>query len=181
MGGLVTRSACHYGRVAGHRWLEQLSSLVFLGSPHHGAPLERAGNAFEGFLELSPYAAPLARLGSGRSAGITDLRFGNLIDEDWVTHDRRNHRDPRTPIPLPEHVACYAIAGTRGRRTGDVTDHLVGDGLVPVTSALGRHRDPRFALAFDGEHVVHECSHFDLLDSRAVFDQLVLWLRRDRD
>jgi hypothetical protein len=44
MGGLVARSACHYGAAAGHAWPRRLSRLVFLGTPHHGAPLERGGN-----------------------------------------------------------------------------------------------------------------------------------------
>src|SRR5581483_10403478 len=64
MGGLVIRSACHQARLAGHRWLERLSKLAFLGTPHHGAPLERAGNLFNILLEASPYSASLGRIGS---------------------------------------------------------------------------------------------------------------------
>jgi pimeloyl-ACP methyl ester carboxylesterase len=167
MGGLVARSACHYG--SDQRWMNRLSTLVFLGSPHHGAPLERAGNVLEGLLELSPYAAPLARLGSGRSAGITDLRFGNLLDEDWAAQHPRHRHDPRTPVPLPAHARCHAIAGTKNR--------LAGDGLVPVASALGQHADPAFALAFTASRVVENCSHFDLLDAPEVVEQMVTWLR----
>ncbi|HET8732517.1 MAG TPA: alpha/beta hydrolase, partial [Anaeromyxobacteraceae bacterium] len=44
MGGLVARSACSIGAESGHRWLALLRNLVCLGSPHHGAPLERYGN-----------------------------------------------------------------------------------------------------------------------------------------
>ena len=44
MGGLVSRSAFHYGRVSGHTWPNSLQKLVFLGTPHHGAPLEKGGN-----------------------------------------------------------------------------------------------------------------------------------------
>ncbi|HKI50078.1 MAG TPA: hypothetical protein VKA69_12170, partial [Desulfobacteria bacterium] len=55
MGGLVSRSACHYGKVAGHSWLDHLLKIVFLGTPHHGAPLERAGNWIDVILEISPY------------------------------------------------------------------------------------------------------------------------------
>lgn len=47
MGGLVTRSACHYAKQERHRWLGALSKIVFLGMPHHGAPLERLGNGLE--------------------------------------------------------------------------------------------------------------------------------------
>lgn len=63
MGGLVARSACHYAEAAGHHWRPKLDKLVCLGSPHHGAPLERGGNWFELLLNSTRYSAPLARLG----------------------------------------------------------------------------------------------------------------------
>ena len=88
MGGLVARSACHYGSLAGHAWRQPLRTIVFLGTPHHGAPAERGGNRFETLLEAAPYLAALGRLGKLRSAGITDLRHGNLVDEDWRERDR---------------------------------------------------------------------------------------------
>ncbi|MGE5116969.1 MAG: esterase/lipase family protein, partial [Betaproteobacteria bacterium] len=78
MGGLVARSALHDAAAAGRRWPARVSDLVFLGTPHHGAPLERVGNWVESVLGATPYAAPLARLGRLRSAGITDLRHGSL-------------------------------------------------------------------------------------------------------
>jgi pimeloyl-ACP methyl ester carboxylesterase len=177
MGGLVARSACHHARLAGQRWLDRVSKLIFLGTPHHGAPLERIGNGLDSVLEISPYVAPLARIAGNRSAGIADLRFGSLVDEDWAGRDRRQSDDPRTPVPLPAGIACYTIAATRGRRRGDLKDRVLGDGLVP--SALGHHRDPRFALGFPPDHqrVVYGCDHFDLLDAPAVYDQLAAWLR----
>ena len=88
MGGLLARSALYYGTQAGHRWPARLDDLVFLGTPHHGAPLERAGHWVDLVLGATPYAAPFARLGQVRSAGITDLRHGNLMDGDWV--DRKS-------------------------------------------------------------------------------------------
>lgn len=57
MGGLVTRSACHYGALAGHAWLRRLHTIVFLGTPHHGAPLERVGNWVNVMLGANPYTA----------------------------------------------------------------------------------------------------------------------------
>jgi len=60
MGGLVARSAYHYGLAANHAWCRKLRKLVFLGTPHHGVPLERAGHHVDLFLEKTPYSAPLA-------------------------------------------------------------------------------------------------------------------------
>src|SRR5262249_13351522 len=55
MGGLVARSACHAGDEAGHTWRGRLRALITIGSPHHGAPLERGGHGLDRALEISPY------------------------------------------------------------------------------------------------------------------------------
>jgi pimeloyl-ACP methyl ester carboxylesterase len=169
MGGLIVRSACHMGG----RFLEKLRKLVFLGTPHHGAPLERGGSWVDLLLGVSSYSAPLARLGKLRSAGVTDLRYGNVRDDDWEGRDRFAHdQDQRIPTPLPAGVACYAAAATTaGTETG-------GDGLVPLTSALGRHAIPERTLAFPPERqrIFLRTNHLDLLSSREVYETLRGWL-----
>ena len=177
MGGLVARSAQHYGALAGRPWTRLLRNLVFLGTPHHGAPLERGGHRLHRFVEQTPYAAPLARLGRIRSAGITDLRWGNLLDEDWDGRDRFAHGvDRRWPVPLPDGVRCFTVAATRGTWA----DGVLGDGLVPVASALGRHADSRHALRFPPSHahVAHGTGHFELLDRVDLADLIASWLAR---
>lgn len=179
MGGLVARSACHYGAADGHAWPRALRKLVFLGTPHHGAPLERGGNWVDVILGATPYAAPFARLGKVRSAGITDLRYGNVLDEDWKGRDRfARARDTRKPVPLPDDVQCFGMAATTGNKPGDLRDRLLGDGLVPVASALGRHEDPRRTLSFpeSRQWIGYGMSHLDLLGRSEVSEQLVRWL-----
>ena len=83
MGGLVARSACHYAERDGLRWTAALRHVVCLGSPHLGAPLERAAARGSHWLAKLPEAAPLARLLTARSAGVKDLRYGACLDEDW--------------------------------------------------------------------------------------------------
>jgi hypothetical protein len=57
------------------------------------------------------------RLGKIRSAGVTDLRFGNVLDEHWQGRNRFEHRhDTRCPLPLPSGMECYARAGTPATR-----------------------------------------------------------------
>ncbi len=179
MGGLVARSAIHYATQAGQDWPRHLSKLVCLGSPHHGAPLERGGNWFHVITDASSYTAPFSRLGKIRSAGITDLRHGSLLDEDWNGKDRFAHGValPQA-LALPAGVACYAVAATISRENGGRNGRLAGDGLVPLASALGRHDDPRRQLAFaaDRQAVVHRTHHMELLSSPEVYRTLLGWL-----
>jgi len=130
-------------------------------------------------LEISPYSAPFARLGKIRSSGVTDLRYGNVVDEDWKGLDQfKMSKDPRTPVPLPAGVLCYAIAGTTCKEAGKLGDDLIGDGLVTVNSALGRHKNPRFRLLFPEAHqwVGREANHLDLLNHEDVYETLKKWL-----
>jgi hypothetical protein len=183
MGGLVARSACYYGREAQHRWLALLRHMIFLGTPHHGAPLERHGNWLGAVLGRSALTAPFARLGEMRSAGITDLRYGNLLDEDWHGRGRFEHSgDLRRKLPLPRGVRCYTIAGTTGRRTGDLRDRLLGDGLVPLDTALGRHSDPARTLAFPKtrQSIAFGVHHLDLLNRTEVYETMLAWLSDKR-
>jgi hypothetical protein len=179
MGGLLARSACHHAQMQQQAWLGSLTKLVFLGTPHHGAPLERGGRWIDVLLGLSPYVAPFARLGKARSAGITDLRFGNLQDADWQGRDRHEqHRDDRQPTPLPVGVASYLLAATTADKPGRLHHALIGDGLVPLASALGEHRDASLALTVPRGHryVVPGCGHLDLLCHEEVQAQLIRWL-----
>ncbi len=180
MGGLVARSACYYAEShapsAARAWRGKLTKLICIGTPHHGAPLERGGNWLGVLLGVSRYSKPLARLAKLRSAGVTDLRFGNVIDEHWMGSDRfALGTDTRSALPLPANVACYALAGTTSL---EGASNAFGDGMVPVESALGTHREPHLTLAFPeaNRFTVHGVSHLDLLSRPEVYAQLRAWL-----
>jgi hypothetical protein len=192
MGGLLARSAVHQAARADMTWPKHVRHLVFLGTPHHGAPLERGGNWLHRGLGISSYAAPFTRLSGSRSAGITDLRHCNLLDEDWA-ESRFAQRDTRGVVALPAGVACYAVAGTLGpAQDGDETARFpgraaaarllgsdwLGDGLVPLASALGRHARPTRDLHIPASHlwIGRGLHHLDLLASKAVYRQLRRWL-----
>ena len=183
MGGLVARSACAQAGAPGtppSRWLPLLRHLVFLGTPHHGAPLERAGHWVDALLGSTPYSRPFARLAQLRSAGITDLRYGHVLDSDWVGRDRfRKTPDQRTPVPLPAGVACSAVAAAVAPRRSPAADRLVGDGLVPLRSALGIHDDAERTLDFPKQRqaVFYRLGHLALLGDKGVARQVEQWLQ----
>jgi len=133
MGGLVARSACHAAETEGRSWRKKLRTLVTLGTPHLGAPLERGGALVDAILPISSYSAPLLPLAKIRSAGITDMRYG--ID-----------------LPLPEGVACHAIAAAN-------------DLLVPVASAHGPFPEAHCSI-------IPNIGHLDLLSSLEAYDTI---------
>ena len=79
MGGLVVRDALARAIEAKAAWLPALDAVACLGSPHHGAPLERIVAALTSTLSRIPLpgAAIPAALLSLRSAGIRDLAHGD--------------------------------------------------------------------------------------------------------
>ena len=170
MGGLVARSACHHAESRRHAWPKHLRKLVFLGTPHHGSPLERGGHGLDYLMSLSPYSAPLTRLGKSRSAGIRDLRHGSIA------------RGTHGPVPLPMGVKCYAAAAMLGSHRSVVAERLVGDGLVPLDSALGRHTDRTHSLRIpkSRQWIGSQMGHLELLSRPEVYRQLESWLREDR-
>ncbi|HMM34377.1 MAG TPA: alpha/beta hydrolase [Thermoanaerobaculia bacterium] len=179
MGGLVVRSALAAGARAGLAWPALVRAVVSLGTPPHGPPAERLAALAQAALGVSPYARPFARLGKVRSAGITDLRHGNVLDDDWAGHDRfARHGDARVPVPLPRGVAFFAVAGTTSSVPGALGTRIAGDGLVPVASALGHHRDPERTLAFAPGRtwIAPGTGHLALLASRAVYERIRQWL-----
>lgn len=167
MGGLVARSAC--AQAAGSRWLQQVKQIIVLGSPHHGAPLERGGFHLDQILGLSPYLSPFAKIGKTRSAGIQDLRHGRILPGD-----------PR-PVPLPSRIPCFAMAARLDPVDHERANQFIGDGLVPLASALGDHPDPAWQLGIPAarRQIMRDRGHLELLWDEQVGATLVRWLVRE--
>lgn len=166
MGGLVIRSAI--AQAGRRRWLKRLQCLITLGTPHQGAPLERGGQQVQQLLNVSAYSRPLALLAARRSAGIRDLRHASLIEAD---------AGKASVLPLPEGVACYAVAATTSKKPSGSPARWLGDGLVPVASALGQHRSPARRLAFTDTALFSGLGHLALQTDAAVLKQLQDWLK----
>lgn len=180
MGGLVARSALFYGKAQGFDWINQVGNLMTLGSPHHGASLERIGNFVQEIIAKLPFAGSLAKLGDLRSAGIIDLRHGSVRDEDWKPLDTRSVLPPefRHPARLPLHVRSYLIAATlvEGHYDSKATS-LLGDGLVNIASALGEDSDTHTLLVPEQHKAIfYGVSHYNLLYNDRVHQQIIQWL-----
>ncbi len=182
MGGLVIRSACWYAQQAGNRWLSRLARVVCLGTPHHGSAVAKAGHGLTAAMQGLPYTRPLA-FGRRRSAGIKDLRHGDLLDEDWRDHHPDAMRpDTRRPVPLLPDVEYYFAAATLGRHQHDPLGHILGDLLVRLDSATGSHSEDLRRLDIKPENcaVFHATNHFDLLDDERVQRQILDWFGAPR-
>jgi hypothetical protein len=158
MGGLVIRAACGVVTGAPTRWNTLVTNVVTLGSPHLGAPLERAVHAGAAVLGVLPESAPFGRILDYRSVGILDLRAG-------LAGDVRN---------LPQ-ARYHLVAATLATSHRHPVSEVLGDLLVRYPSATGRPR--RGPAMFPGADVLHvRGDHFDLLNHPDVHDALKRWL-----
>jgi pimeloyl-ACP methyl ester carboxylesterase len=179
MGGLVARSACHYGELDGARWVSDLRHVFCLGSPHLGAPLEKAANLAGWALNRVPEMRPLAKLVNGRSVGIKDLRFGSCAEEDWCDCEPDEFlRDRCREVPFVEHANYYFIGATLSRSPEHPLGSLVGDLLVRLPSASGAGRRRKIPFPIDNGLHLGGLTHFDLLNHPAVYAQLCEWIKR---
>jgi hypothetical protein len=178
MGGLVMRSGCAEGERRGLGWVGRVRHCVYLGTPHDGAPLERATGLAAWTLRRVPETRALASALERRSAGIRDLGHGYLRDEDWSGHDpERPWVDAGTPLPLLASARHHAIAATLGPTPHHLSSRLLGDALVLHPSALGRgRRGVSLPLADEDCHHLGGHHHFALLDHPAVYERLCSWL-----
>jgi pimeloyl-ACP methyl ester carboxylesterase len=170
MGGLVARSACHVGHREAAGWVPLVSDVVTLGSPHHGAPLERVANRTALALRRAPESHPLAGLVDRRSAGIKDLRFGYLTDLTWQGLPPAATCDESDDVPLLPTSRHHFVAGTVCRRADGWIADLVGDLMVLPHSATGRsstlHRRP---FPVEAGHRVGGVNHRALLGHPDVY------------
>jgi pimeloyl-ACP methyl ester carboxylesterase len=178
MGGLVARSACHYGQQDQRGWTEAVDHVFCLGSPHLGADLEKGTNVLGWALGRLPETRALGSLLNARSVGIKDLRFGSCVDEDWRGCDADEFmRDRCQEVPFLLGANYYFIAASVSEGP---MGSILGDLLVGVASASGRGRGNGRHIPFEVDNGLEltGLSHFDLLNHPAVYDQLRTWITR---
>lgn len=183
MGGLVTRSACHYGMEADHAWTDRLARVFLLGVPTHGTSFEQLAHVAAFTLDSiwNPWTKIVGKAMNLRSAGIKDLRHGFVLDEDWRNRDVDKLRlaAPRRPHAVPS-ARWHVVTGSLGRADG-LASRLLGDGAVPRRSAEGKgFGTPGPGLLGHAElRRFEHTSHARLLGDPAVLEQLLAWWPED--
>jgi pimeloyl-ACP methyl ester carboxylesterase len=181
MGGLVARGACHYAEPGG--WREFVRHVFMLGSPHKGAPLELAANAACHALSRLPETRPFATPIKVRAAGVKDLGYGYVVDEDWQGHDPDAFwTNTGTVVPFLESANHYFVSATVSRDAEHPVGRMVGDLLVRRSSAWSHEgRGERLQFAIDHYSHLGAATHFELLNHPAVYAQIRRWLTTGRE
>jgi pimeloyl-ACP methyl ester carboxylesterase len=177
MGGLVARSAAHQADQRGYRWVRRVAHIVSLGTPHLGAPLEQGAHRAAAALHVLPETRMLSNLLRRRSAGIRDLRYGSLVDEDWRGRDPESLRVVACrEVPLlPWATHCFVSASVT-RDPEHPLGRLLGDTLVLVPSATGRGKTRRIPFRDEHGHHVGGTHHLALLNHPEVYVHLRSWM-----
>jgi pimeloyl-ACP methyl ester carboxylesterase len=166
LGGLVARRAALAGGAP--TWQAALRHLVCVATPQLGLSLDVAGHWLHRVLDLCPPGAPFDGLSRLRSAGIVDMTLGHRALSGAVD---------APPDPLPRGVRTYALASTSG--SPSLRGSRTGDGLVPLASALGDHRDGARAMGIPQARrwVVAGLHHLELMNHPGLLAPLQRWLR----
>ena len=161
MGGLIIRAACSVSTEHARPWVDRLSDVVTLGTPHLGADLAKVVKHGSRFLGITPETAGFGRILDHRSTGIRDLERGL----------------PELP-PLP-HVRYRLVSGAVGSPRNPL-GRLLGDLLVRRGSASGQSApfSRRMLRLFPDADLLHvsRTDHWGLLNHPEVYRAMTHWL-----
>ncbi|MEO8155093.1 MAG: alpha/beta fold hydrolase [Rhizobacter sp.] len=159
MGGLVARRACEQPAQADAAWRHHVRTVICLGSPHQGAPLEKLGHFVAAALSLSNVTQPLGTLANARSQGIKDLRSG-------LRGKKRSAESPAL------RLVAGSLADESDAMMGPMVGSVLGDGLVTTTSASDA------SLVGDVQRVeLAGLGHMALLNHPRVYALIREWLK----
>ena len=191
MGGLILRSACHIAHEQALPWLSLVHRSIYLGTPHLGAPLERAGRVATRLLRKinDPTTRLIGEIFDLRSDGIRDLGNADLRQEDRIA-DRTGYAltDPHHPVPLLTSIDHLLIAGAMTKLPWVAA--MFGDGVVPLTSAtLGSWQQPwttgahpvatsttRNGILASNVRILPNAVHAGLAHNREAYPLILQWL-----
>ena len=111
-----------------------------------------------------------------RSAGVKDLRHGNLVDRDWLDSDADDPGNNRhAPIPWLASARHHFAVGQAFARAG-----TLGDAMVGQDSAAGRaHGSLPGAPGGSDVRVIPGLDHLALARHPAVYEHVERWVKED--
>lgn len=171
MGGLVLHSACYQAVEQQAAWVQRVSRVFYLGTPHDGATLARMAQAATTVLQTVPH--PITRLIGDifdwRSQGVKDLSFGHSAA--WMGQD---DRQTAPWLPQAQH---YLIAGALTGDPQHLATQLFGDGLVDVPRSHPQQKAGDGAASLRNDHVklFPRTHHLQLTRDPAVYEQIKQW------
>jgi pimeloyl-ACP methyl ester carboxylesterase len=179
MGGLVARSACHAGTLAGHRWLARVKRAVYVGTPHRGAPMERGGRVLSRVLAAipDPYVRLVGEIAELRSDGVKDLGDAELRHEDRARRVRGwALTDAEHPVPLLPGIRHCLIAGAIS--SDPWLAALFGDAVVPLASAThhGQGEVHLETALLPAVTILHGLDHLRIARDPRVYDRMRAFL-----
>jgi triacylglycerol lipase len=191
MGGLVIRSACHYANAVrprgrhlpiGRPWTARVRRVVLVGVPNAGAPLEVLVNLTSAILWSVPVPATrLVGLGlDHRSAGIKDLRFGAILDEDWQEQDPgATARTQPRQVRRPRRARYLVIAGSVTADPEHPLARIIGDALVtaPSATSLDEHAGGRGRIPDTTVRLFPKVTHLALANRPEIYAAIDAWWR----
>ena len=155
MGGLVIRSACDHAQRCDQSWMRLVRKIIYLGTPHHGADLEKLANTANTVLHAlpNPITRLVGKMLGARSGGIKDLQHGHPVPTEWLASARH-----------------YLIAGTLSEDPQSTIAKLFGDALVRVPNASAEGLIPAAQV-----RVFHGVHHMQLAHDMTVYAQIKTW------
>ncbi len=176
MGGLVIRSACHRACQRKLAWVDLVSRVFYLGTPHDGADLEGAVHIASRVLSRVPHPVThlIADVLGIRSQGIKDLRHGDPRDAD-VVEDAAGPETGRL-VPWLGHAAHHLMVGTLTEDPAHPMSAVLGDGLVGGAAARARARRSAKGPGSNGHiEVFPGLHHLALANSPVVYARIRHW------
>jgi triacylglycerol lipase len=191
MGGLVGRSAIHYAVAHRMKWVRRLSTVIFLGTPHQGSYWEQVGNVVSYAIGAipRPYMKLAAKVANLRSHGIKDLRYGYILDDDWLEQQQDpdvlwTNTKKKVSSKLMDWVAYHVVTGTVTRNPDHVMSQMFGDALVSQSSAKGHSDNADHHLSFaeaqspESIRMFPGVNHNSLQVDLEVYNQVKAWIEQ---
>jgi triacylglycerol lipase len=180
MGGLITHSACFYAQLQKLNWTSKIKNIFLLATPHLGSFVEKFANVTTNILEKVPnwHTRMVGKLINLRSAGIKDLRFGYLTEEEWKNEDPdKLLKNNKSPVKKLTNVNYYVISARLTKQEKHWASYLFGDLLVSRKSATGRSKNlEEFNFSPENTHEFAKTYHFELNTRIEVYEKIKEWL-----